>query len=69
MITKTQKPLTAIEALKKELDWVLCEQMMFVDDYGIVYPAQRYKYQQCVVKAKILKESIDYLQKLKDQRT
>lgn len=67
MITKT-KPLTAIETLKKELDWVLCEQWLHVNDDGIVYPSSRYKYQQLVVKAKLIKESIDYLQKLKEQR-
>lgn len=68
MIKTDKKPLTAIDTLKKELDWLQCEMMLYVSDEGIVYPSSQYKYQQLVVKAKLIKESIDYLQKLKEQR-
>lgn len=65
MIT-TKRPLTALDTLQRELSNVLIEQMSYVDDYGIV--TNRYLYQQTVVKAKLINESIAYLQSLKAER-
>lgn len=67
MIT-TKKSLTAIDTLKKELAGVQIEQMLCVDDYDIVRPWMRNKYNELTKRAKLLKDSIDYLVALKEER-
>ncbi len=66
MIT-TYRP-SALETLKKELNETLGKQIECVNDYGIVKTFMRQEYQRLTIKAKLIKESIDFLEELKARR-
>lgn len=66
MIT-AQHP-SALETLKKELNETLGKQIECVNDYGIVKTFMRQEYQRLTIKAKLIKESIDFLEELKARR-
>ncbi len=66
MIT-TYRP-SALETLKKELNETLGKQIECVNDYGIVKTFMRQEYQRLTIKAKLIKESIDFLEELRSRR-
>lgn len=63
MITTKRNP-SALETLRKELNYTLAEQMLCVDDYDIVKSFMREKYNILTKKAKNIKEAIEYLESL-----
>ncbi len=63
----TYRP-NALDTMKKELLDVQHKQVMCVTEDGIVKTFMRQEYQRLTIKAKLIKESIDFLEELRSRR-